>query len=82
MAIPRLNYPSQRVTQPIIDLCPHLKGLDIPPLDSKYIMVLLGANVLNVVLHTELRRGTQGQTAAAVNTSYFWTLTRAMGMSC
>ena len=43
--IPRLNLPSQRNTQPIIDSWPHLKGLDIPLVDSKNVTFLLGANV-------------------------------------
>ena len=66
--IPRLNLPSQRVTQPMIDLWPHLKGLAIPLVDSKNITVLLGPNVLDAILHTEVRHGVKGQ-PVAVNTA-------------
>ena len=62
--IPRLNLPSQRVTQPMIDSWPHLKGLDIPLVDSKNVTVLLGANVLDAILHTEVRRGSSGPTSS------------------
>ena len=75
--IPRLNLPSQRVTQPMIDSWPHLKGLDIPLVDSKNVTVLLGANVLDAILHTEVRRGARGQ-PVAVNTALGWTLTGAV----
>ena len=58
--IPRLNLPSQRVTQSMIDSWPHLKGLVIPLVDSKNVTVLLGANVLDAILHTKVRCGAQG----------------------
>lgn len=75
--IPRLNLPSQRVTQSMIDSWPHLKGLDIPLVDSKNVTVLLGANVLDAILHTKVRCGAQGQ-PVAVNTALGWTLTGAV----
>ena len=75
--IPRLNLPLQRVTQPMIDSWPHLKGLDIPLVDSKNVTVLLGANVLDAILHTEVRRGAKGQ-PVAVNTALGWILTVAV----
>ena len=75
--IPRLNLPSQRVTQRMIDSWPHLKGLDIPLVNSKHVTILLGANVLDAILHTDVRRGTQGQ-PVAVNTAFGWTLTGAV----
>ena len=73
--IPRLSLPSQRVTQPMIDSWPHLNGLDIPLVDSKNVTVLLGANVLDAILHTRVTRGAQGS-PVAVNSG--WTLTGAV----
>lgn len=61
----------------MIDSWPHLKGLDIPLVDSKNVTVLLGANVLDAILHTEVRRGAKGQ-PVAVNTALGWTLTGAV----
>lgn len=61
----------------MIDSWPHLKGLDIPLVDSKNVTVLLGANILDAILHTEVRRGAKGQ-PVAVNTALGWTLTGAV----
>ena len=61
----------------MIESWPHLKGLDISLVDSKNVTVLLGANVLDAILHTEVRRGAKGQ-PVAVNTALGWTLTGAV----
>ena len=45
--------------------------------DSKHVTVLLGANILDAILHADVRRGTQGQ-PVAVNTAFGWTLTGAV----
>lgn len=46
----------------------------IPEVDSKDVTMLLGANVLEAILHYEVRRGAPGH-PAAVLTTFGWTLT-------
>ena len=53
---------------------PHLADLEIPNVDSKDVMILLGANVLEAILQREVCRGSPGQ-PAAVLTAFGWTLT-------
>ncbi|KAL9972907.1 hypothetical protein ACROYT_G019299 [Oculina patagonica] len=53
---------------------PHVADLEIPDVDSEYVTVLLGANVLEAILQREVRRGAPGQ-PAAVRTAFGWTLT-------
>ena len=53
---------------------PHVADLEIPDVDSEYVTVLLGANVLEAILQREVRRGPPGQ-PAAVRTTFGWTLT-------
>ena len=75
--IPHLNLPSQRVTHAMINSWPHLNGLNIPVVNSKDVTVLLGANVLDAILHKEARQGAKGQ-PVAVHTAFGWTLTGAV----
>jgi len=44
---------------------PHVADLEIPDVDSEYVTVLLGANVLEAILQCEVRRGAPGQPVAA-----------------
>ena len=48
---------------------PHLNSLDIPEVNSKDVTILLGANVLDAILHREARKGAAGQ-PVAVRTAF------------
>lgn len=61
--IPRLNLPEQKVTNSLIQSWPHLANLEIPEVDSKDVTMLLGANVVEAVLHHEVRKGATGSRA-------------------
>lgn len=52
----------------------HLKNLNIPEVDSDKVTVLLGANVVEAILHREVCKGQPGQ-PTAVLTVFGWTLT-------
>ena len=40
---------------------PHLTDLSIPEVDSKYVTILMGANVSEAILQHDVRRGRPGQ---------------------
>ena len=71
---PQLNLPKQRITHSVMQTWPHVADLEIPDVDSEYVTVLLGANVLEAILQREVRRGPPVQ-PAAVRTAFGWTLT-------
>ena len=52
----------------------HVTDLEIPEVDSKDVMILFGANMLEAILEPEVCRGSPGQ-PAAVLTAFGWTLT-------
>lgn len=70
--VPRLNLPQQQVTT--IKNCPHLAGIKIPAVDSQYVTMLLGANLIEAILQREVRRGPPCQ-PVAILTAFGWTLT-------
>ena len=75
--VPQLNLPPQRVTRSMMQDFPHLKDLSIPEVDSKYVTILLGANVLEAILQHDVRRGRPGQ-PVAILTAFGWTLAGAV----
>ena len=52
---------------------PHLTDLSILEVDSKYLTILLGANVLEAILQHDVQRGRPGQ-PVAILTTFGWTL--------
>ena len=62
---PRLDYDLQRN--------PHLNVADFEPVDSKKVTMLIGANIPEALLCTEVRRGNKDQ-PLAVKTKFGWTL--------
>lgn len=62
--IRQLNLPPQRVTCTMMEDFPHLTDLCIPEVDSEDVTILLGANVLEVILEHDVRRGHPGQPVA------------------
>ena len=77
--VPQLNLPPQRVTRSMMQDFPHLKDLSIPEVDSKYVTILLGANVLEAILQHDVRRGRPGQ-PVAILTAFGWTLAGAVNL--
>ena len=71
--VPRLNFPQQKVSRSAMQSWPHLADLKIPEVDSKNVMILLGANVIDAILQREVRRGAPGQ-PAVVLTAFGWAL--------
>ena len=74
LSISRLNLPEQKVTDSMIQSWPHLANLKIPEVNSKDVTMLLGANLVEAILHHEVRKGARGH-PAAVLTASGWTLT-------
>ena len=72
--VSQLNLPPQKISKSMMKSWAHLEGLDMPEVNSSEVTVLLGANVIDAILHREVRRGNQGQ-PAAVLTAFGWTLT-------
>ena len=71
--IPRINVNAHHISEEQRSSWTHLNGLDIPRCDGD-IEVLLGANVVEAVLHQDVRVGRSGQ-PVALRTAFGWTLT-------
>ena len=72
--MPSLNIIAAAVTPNQLHGCDHLRGLNFPQYDGGPVELLIGANVLEAVLHSEARVGRPGQ-PAALKTALGWTLT-------
>ena len=67
--VPQLNLPKETITCSVMQTWPHVADLEITDVDSQYVTLLLGANVLEAILQCEVRRGVPGQ-PAAVQTAF------------
>ena len=71
--VPQLNLPPQKVTLSMMQDFPHLTDLSNLEVDSKYVTILLGANVFEARLQHDVRRSRPGQ-PVPILAAFGWTL--------